>query len=129
MASCTSCDSSPSLHLPLLNLSCLPPPPRWTSAQLPDPEYMEQQSPTDDSRHMREETERAIAKAAAEHGTQGPEILLNAVRKHTHTHTLGKYLSPSLVLFLSFSLSYEHPLSKECSHTTLFAHVASIEQG
>ncbi|XP_062391855.1 ubiquitin carboxyl-terminal hydrolase 25 isoform X5 [Sardina pilchardus] len=48
------------------------------STALPDPEYMEQQSPTDDSRHMREETERAIATAIAEHSAQGPEVLLNA---------------------------------------------------
>uniref|UniRef100_A0A4W5LST7 Ubiquitin carboxyl-terminal hydrolase 25 n=1 Tax=Hucho hucho TaxID=62062 RepID=A0A4W5LST7_9TELE len=32
-----------------------------------DPEYMEQPSPTDDSKHMQEDTERAISKAAAEH--------------------------------------------------------------
>ncbi|XP_042564488.1 ubiquitin carboxyl-terminal hydrolase 25 isoform X3 [Clupea harengus] len=49
-----------------------------STAQQLDPEYMEQQSPIDDSRHLREETERAISQAAAEHDPKGPEVLLNA---------------------------------------------------
>lgn len=50
-----------------------------------DPEYMEQQSPTGDSKHLQEDTERAISKAAAEHDEKSPEALLNTVR-HTQTH-------------------------------------------
>nr|XP_055063881.1 ubiquitin carboxyl-terminal hydrolase 25 isoform X3 [Misgurnus anguillicaudatus] len=44
-----------------------------------DPEYMEQQSPSGDSKHLQEETERAISKAAAEHDEKSPEVLLNTV--------------------------------------------------
>uniref|UniRef100_A0A8C2Q174 Ubiquitin carboxyl-terminal hydrolase 25 n=1 Tax=Cyprinus carpio TaxID=7962 RepID=A0A8C2Q174_CYPCA len=40
-----------------------------------DPEYMEQQSPTGDSKHLQEDTERAISKAAAEHDEKSPEAL------------------------------------------------------
>lgn len=50
-----------------------------------DPEYMEQQSPTGDSKHLQEDTERAISKAAAEHDEKSPEALLNTVRR-TQTH-------------------------------------------
>uniref|UniRef100_A0A8C7RRJ1 Ubiquitin carboxyl-terminal hydrolase 25 n=1 Tax=Oncorhynchus mykiss TaxID=8022 RepID=A0A8C7RRJ1_ONCMY len=61
-----------------------------------DPEYMEQPSPTDYSRHLQEDTERAISKAAAEQQEErSPEGLLTAVRPystahntHTHTHIL-----------------------------------------
>lgn len=45
-----------------------------------DPEYMEQQSPTGDAKHLQEDTERAISKAAAEHDEKSPEALLNTVR-------------------------------------------------
>ena len=55
-----------------------------------DPEYMEQPSPTDDSKHLQEDTERAISKAAAEKQEErSPEGLLTAVRpniSHTHCH-------------------------------------------
>lgn len=51
-----------------------------------DPEYMEQQSPTGDAKHLQEDTERAISKAAAEHDEKSPEALLNTVR-NTHTYT------------------------------------------
>lgn len=50
-----------------------------------DPEYMEQQSPTGDSKHLQEDTQRAISKAAAEHDEKSPEALLTTVR-HTQTH-------------------------------------------
>ncbi|KAG8008197.1 Ubiquitin carboxyl-terminal hydrolase 25, partial [Nibea albiflora] len=43
-----------------------------------DPEYMEQPSPTNDSKHLQEDTERAIARAAAEQEERNPEALLNA---------------------------------------------------
>ncbi|KAK7904251.1 hypothetical protein WMY93_016858 [Mugilogobius chulae] len=44
-----------------------------------DPEYMEQPSPTNDSKHLQEDTERAISKAVAEQEERSPEALLNAV--------------------------------------------------
>ncbi|XP_071390759.1 ubiquitin carboxyl-terminal hydrolase 25 isoform X2 [Centroberyx affinis] len=43
-----------------------------------DPEYMEQPSPTNDSKHLQEDIERAISKAAAEQEERSPEALLNA---------------------------------------------------
>uniref|UniRef100_A0A672P6H0 Ubiquitin carboxyl-terminal hydrolase 25 n=1 Tax=Sinocyclocheilus grahami TaxID=75366 RepID=A0A672P6H0_SINGR len=51
-------------------------PPDNTASQH-DLEYMEQQSPTEDSKHLQEDTERAISKAAAEHDEKSPEALLN----------------------------------------------------
>ncbi|XP_044078440.1 ubiquitin carboxyl-terminal hydrolase 25 isoform X4 [Siniperca chuatsi] len=42
-----------------------------------DPEYMEQPSPTNDSKHLQEDTERAISRAAAEQEDRSPEALLN----------------------------------------------------
>uniref|UniRef100_A0A8C8MBM2 Ubiquitin carboxyl-terminal hydrolase 25 n=1 Tax=Oncorhynchus tshawytscha TaxID=74940 RepID=A0A8C8MBM2_ONCTS len=64
------------------------PPDSWGPQQ--DPEYMEQPSPTDDSKHLQEDTERAISKAAAEKQEErSPEGLLTAVRpniSHTHCH-------------------------------------------
>lgn len=44
-----------------------------------DLEYMDQPSPTNDSKHLQEDTERAISRAAAEHEERSPEALLNAV--------------------------------------------------
>ncbi|XP_037835081.1 ubiquitin carboxyl-terminal hydrolase 25 isoform X3 [Kryptolebias marmoratus] len=46
-----------------------------------DPEYMEQPSPTNDFKHLQEDTERAISRAAAaaaEQEERSPEALLNA---------------------------------------------------
>ncbi|XP_026226894.1 ubiquitin carboxyl-terminal hydrolase 25 isoform X3 [Anabas testudineus] len=43
-----------------------------------DPEYMEQPSPTNDSKHLQEDTERAISRAAAEQEERSPEALLSA---------------------------------------------------
>ncbi|XP_048036864.1 ubiquitin carboxyl-terminal hydrolase 25 isoform X1 [Megalobrama amblycephala] len=57
-------------------MSTEPSPPDNTAPQH-DPEYMEQQSPTGDSKHLQEDTERAISKAAAEHDEKSPEALLN----------------------------------------------------
>uniref|UniRef100_A0A8C7TL86 Ubiquitin carboxyl-terminal hydrolase 25 n=1 Tax=Oncorhynchus mykiss TaxID=8022 RepID=A0A8C7TL86_ONCMY len=49
------------------------------AATAQDPEYMEQPSPTDDSKHLQEDTERAISKAAAEKQEErSPEGLLTA---------------------------------------------------
>uniref|UniRef100_A0AAR2LMC1 Ubiquitin carboxyl-terminal hydrolase 25 n=1 Tax=Pygocentrus nattereri TaxID=42514 RepID=A0AAR2LMC1_PYGNA len=44
------------------------------AAAAADPEYMEQPSPTDDSKHLQEDTERAISKAAAEQDEKSPEL-------------------------------------------------------
>ncbi|XP_020341041.1 ubiquitin carboxyl-terminal hydrolase 25 isoform X5 [Oncorhynchus kisutch] len=53
------------------------PPDSWGPQQ--DPEYMEQPSPTDDSKHLQEDTERAISKAAAKKQEErSPEGLLTA---------------------------------------------------
>ncbi|XP_036793293.1 ubiquitin carboxyl-terminal hydrolase 25 isoform X5 [Oncorhynchus mykiss] len=63
------------------------PPDSWGPQQ--DPEYMEQPSPTDDSKHLQEDTERAISKAAAEKQEErSPEGLLTA--------SSGGSLSPPL---------------------------------
>uniref|UniRef100_A0A3B3CAI6 Ubiquitin carboxyl-terminal hydrolase 25 n=1 Tax=Oryzias melastigma TaxID=30732 RepID=A0A3B3CAI6_ORYME len=51
------------------------------AAAAQDPEYMEQPSPTNDSKHLQEDTERAISRAAAEQEERGPEALLNAAIK------------------------------------------------
>uniref|UniRef100_A0A8C8IG62 Ubiquitin carboxyl-terminal hydrolase n=1 Tax=Oncorhynchus tshawytscha TaxID=74940 RepID=A0A8C8IG62_ONCTS len=51
------------------------------AATAQDPEYMEQPSPTDDSKHLQEDTERAISKAAAEKQEErSPEGLLTAIK-------------------------------------------------
>ncbi|XP_043996709.1 ubiquitin carboxyl-terminal hydrolase 25 isoform X4 [Gambusia affinis] len=44
-----------------------------------DPEYLEQPSPTGDFKHLQEDTERAISRAAAEQEDRSPEVLLNAI--------------------------------------------------
>ncbi|XP_029030412.1 ubiquitin carboxyl-terminal hydrolase 25 isoform X2 [Betta splendens] len=43
-----------------------------------DPEYMEQPSPTNDSKHLQEDTERAIFRVAADQEEKSPEALLSA---------------------------------------------------
>uniref|UniRef100_A0A8C7F935 Ubiquitin carboxyl-terminal hydrolase 25 n=1 Tax=Oncorhynchus kisutch TaxID=8019 RepID=A0A8C7F935_ONCKI len=54
-----------------------------------DPEYMEQPSPTDDSKHLQEDTERAISKAAAKKQEErSPEGLLTAAIKVEYTRLL-----------------------------------------
>ncbi|XP_060764527.1 ubiquitin carboxyl-terminal hydrolase 25 isoform X2 [Neoarius graeffei] len=50
-----------------------------------DPDYMEQPSPTDDSKHLQEDTERAISRAAAEQDEKNPEALLCAAIKVEYT--------------------------------------------
>ncbi|XP_013993322.2 ubiquitin carboxyl-terminal hydrolase 25 isoform X8 [Salmo salar] len=63
------------------------PPDSWGPQQ--DPEYMEQPSPTDDSKHLQEDTERAISKAAAEQQEErSPEGLLTAAIKVEYTRLL-----------------------------------------
>ncbi|XP_073685182.1 ubiquitin carboxyl-terminal hydrolase 25 isoform X6 [Garra rufa] len=68
-------------------MSTEPCPPDNTAPQH-DPEYMEQQSPTGDSKHLQEDTERAISKAAAEHDEKSPEALLNTAMKVEYTRLL-----------------------------------------
>ncbi|KAM9846907.1 ubiquitin carboxyl-terminal hydrolase 25 [Aulostomus maculatus] len=53
-----------------------------------DPEYMEQPSPTNDSKHLQEDTERAISRAAAEQEERTPEALLNAAIKLEYARLL-----------------------------------------
>uniref|UniRef100_I3KFS2 ubiquitinyl hydrolase 1 n=1 Tax=Oreochromis niloticus TaxID=8128 RepID=I3KFS2_ORENI len=53
-----------------------------------DPEYMEQPSPTNDSKHLQEDTERAISRAAAEQEEKSPEALLNAAIKLEYARLL-----------------------------------------
>uniref|UniRef100_A0A7N8X439 ubiquitinyl hydrolase 1 n=1 Tax=Mastacembelus armatus TaxID=205130 RepID=A0A7N8X439_9TELE len=53
-----------------------------------DPEYMEQPSPTNDSKHLQEDTERAISRAAAEEEERSPEALLSAAIKLEYARLL-----------------------------------------
>ncbi|XP_016897379.1 ubiquitin carboxyl-terminal hydrolase 25 isoform X7 [Cynoglossus semilaevis] len=53
-------------------------PPENTAVPQQDPEYMEQPSPTNDSKHLQEDTERAISRAVAEQDERNPEAVLNA---------------------------------------------------
>ncbi|XP_020486832.1 ubiquitin carboxyl-terminal hydrolase 25 isoform X2 [Labrus bergylta] len=53
-----------------------------------DPEYMEQPSPTNDSKHLQEDTERAISRAAAEQEERSPEALLNSAIKLEYARLL-----------------------------------------
>uniref|UniRef100_A0A667XI54 Ubiquitin carboxyl-terminal hydrolase 25 n=1 Tax=Myripristis murdjan TaxID=586833 RepID=A0A667XI54_9TELE len=65
-----------------------PPPPLPPLMPQQDPEYMEQPSPTNDSKHLQEDMERAISKAAAEQEERSPEALLNAAIKVEYTRLL-----------------------------------------
>ncbi|KAJ8394682.1 hypothetical protein AAFF_G00042820 [Aldrovandia affinis] len=60
-----------------------------TAAPQQDPEYMEQPAPTDDSKHLKEDMERAISRAAAEQEEErSPEALLAAAIKVEYTRLL-----------------------------------------
>uniref|UniRef100_A0A4W4EP88 Ubiquitin carboxyl-terminal hydrolase 25 n=1 Tax=Electrophorus electricus TaxID=8005 RepID=A0A4W4EP88_ELEEL len=59
-----------------------------SSAPQQDPEYMEQPSPPNDSKHLQEDTERAISRAAAEQDEKSPEMLLSAALKVEYTRLL-----------------------------------------
>ncbi|KAM9538996.1 ubiquitin carboxyl-terminal hydrolase 25-like isoform 7-T7 [Salvelinus alpinus] len=85
LAAATAAAETTTSHQPM---STEPSPPdSWGPQQ--DPEYMEQPSPTDDSKHLQEDTERAISKAAAEQQEErSPEGLLTA--------SSGGSLSPPL---------------------------------
>ncbi|XP_053703005.1 ubiquitin carboxyl-terminal hydrolase 25 isoform X3 [Synchiropus splendidus] len=58
------------------------------AAHQQDPEYMEQPSPTNESKHLQEDTVRAISKAAAELEERSPEALLNTAIKLEYTRLL-----------------------------------------
>ncbi|XP_024921382.1 ubiquitin carboxyl-terminal hydrolase 25 isoform X10 [Cynoglossus semilaevis] len=60
-------------------------PPENTAVPQQDPEYMEQPSPTNDSKHLQEDTERAISRAVAEQDERNPEAVLNAAIKLEYT--------------------------------------------
>ncbi|XP_037125097.1 ubiquitin carboxyl-terminal hydrolase 25 isoform X3 [Syngnathus acus] len=65
-----------------MSIDCSPPD---NAALQQDPEYMEQPSPTSDSKHLQEDTERAISRASAEQEERSPEALLNAPEVHLST--------------------------------------------
>nr|XP_046178667.1 ubiquitin carboxyl-terminal hydrolase 25-like isoform X3 [Oncorhynchus gorbuscha] len=71
----------------VVGLCVVPPAPQQ------DPDYMEQPSPTDYSRHLQEDTERAISKAAADQQEErSPEGLLTALSPQS----CGESVSPRL---------------------------------
>ncbi|KAM9781427.1 ubiquitin carboxyl-terminal hydrolase 25 isoform X8 [Syngnathus typhle] len=76
-AAAASTASSASSPQPM-SIDCSPPD---NAALQQDPEYMEQPSPTSDSKHLQEDTERAISRASAEQEERSPEALLNAALK------------------------------------------------
>uniref|UniRef100_A0A3B3RV06 Ubiquitin carboxyl-terminal hydrolase 25 n=1 Tax=Paramormyrops kingsleyae TaxID=1676925 RepID=A0A3B3RV06_9TELE len=53
-----------------------------------DLEYMEQPSPTDDGQHLREDTQRAISRAAAEQDEMSPEAVLSTAFKVEYARLL-----------------------------------------
>uniref|UniRef100_A0A8C5G7B7 Ubiquitin carboxyl-terminal hydrolase 25 n=1 Tax=Gouania willdenowi TaxID=441366 RepID=A0A8C5G7B7_GOUWI len=61
---------------------------RKPGAPQQDPEYMEQPSPTHDSKRLQEDTERAISRATAEQEERSPEALLNAAIKLEYSRLL-----------------------------------------
>lgn len=65
---------------------------------------MEQPSPTNNSKHLQEDTERAISRAAAEQEERSPEALLNAVCAISDTHTHTTTLTPEHHYHSSISL-------------------------
>ncbi|XP_057676369.1 ubiquitin carboxyl-terminal hydrolase 25 isoform X1 [Corythoichthys intestinalis] len=68
-----------------MSIDCSPPD---NTAPQQDPEYMEQPSPTNDSKHLQEDTERAICRATAEQEERSPEALLNALEVQLDTPTI-----------------------------------------
>ncbi|XP_032432251.1 ubiquitin carboxyl-terminal hydrolase 25 isoform X1 [Xiphophorus hellerii] len=60
-----------------------------------DPEYLEQPSPTGDFKHLQEDTERAISRAAAEQEDRSPEVLLNASAPPPSTLQPEAQMSPA----------------------------------
>uniref|UniRef100_A0A8C8M882 Ubiquitin carboxyl-terminal hydrolase 25 n=1 Tax=Oncorhynchus tshawytscha TaxID=74940 RepID=A0A8C8M882_ONCTS len=86
------------------------------SAPQQDPEYMEQPSPTDYSRHLQEDTERAISKAAAEQQEErSPEGLLTAMMTPNmqgiimsigKARTVFEKLGPEAAFFKAIKVEY-----------------------
>lgn len=77
------------------------------AASQQDPEYMEQPSPTNDSKHLQEDTERAISRAASEQEERSPEALLNAVCK-THRHIMHLPHTKSLLHIMYLCQLYNY---------------------
>lgn len=91
---------------------------------------MEQPSPTNDSKHLQEDTERAISRAAAEQGERGPEALLNAVctmqTQHRHPSAGNDSLYPHdhcPTVYEQLSALYEHE-----HHTVVLTKQVKIEK-
>lgn len=59
-----------------------------------DPDYMDHLSPEHDSNYLQQDTERAIAAAAAEEKDTSPEALLNAVCTRVTKQTLHTLFMP-----------------------------------
>ncbi|XP_061904382.1 ubiquitin carboxyl-terminal hydrolase 25 isoform X2 [Entelurus aequoreus] len=84
-AAASSTSTSSSSPQPM-SIECSPP---GNAALQQDPEYMEQPSPTNDSKHLQEDTERAISRVAAEQEERSPEALLNGALKLEYARLLG----------------------------------------
>ncbi|XP_022601502.1 ubiquitin carboxyl-terminal hydrolase 25 isoform X4 [Seriola dumerili] len=94
-----------------------------------DPEYMEQPSPTNDSKHLQEDTERAISRAAAEQEERSPEALLNAAMMTPNMQgiimAIGKSCSvyekngPEAAFFKAIKLEYARLLRFAQEDTSL----------
>ncbi|XP_054612120.1 ubiquitin carboxyl-terminal hydrolase 25 isoform X3 [Dunckerocampus dactyliophorus] len=84
-ASAPSSTSTSSSSPQPMSIECSPPD---NAASQQDPEYMEQPSPTSDSKHLQEDTERAISRVAAEQEERSPEALLNAALKLEYARLL-----------------------------------------
>nr|XP_057942529.1 ubiquitin carboxyl-terminal hydrolase 25 isoform X1 [Doryrhamphus excisus] len=84
-ASAPSSTSTSSSSPQPMSIECSPPD---NAAPQQDPEYMEQPSPTSDSKHLQEDTERAISRVAAEQEERSPEALLNAALKLEYARLL-----------------------------------------
>ncbi|KAM6970391.1 ubiquitin carboxyl-terminal hydrolase 25 isoform 2-T2 [Aplochiton taeniatus] len=87
-------------------MSTEPSPPDNSGLQQ-DPEYMEQPSPTDDSKHLTEHTERAISKATAEQEERSPEEVLTA------SPSLPPPVQPLVQKSCPPSPSPDHPVEDE----------------
>ncbi|XP_061819146.1 ubiquitin carboxyl-terminal hydrolase 25 isoform X4 [Nerophis lumbriciformis] len=83
-AAASSTSTSSSSPQPM-SIECSPPD---NAAPQQDPEYMEQPSPTNDSKHLQEDTERAISRVAAEQEERSPEALLNGALKLEYARLL-----------------------------------------
>nr|XP_057942530.1 ubiquitin carboxyl-terminal hydrolase 25 isoform X2 [Doryrhamphus excisus] len=90
-ASAPSSTSTSSSSPQPMSIECSPPD---NAAPQQDPEYMEQPSPTSDSKHLQEDTERAISRVAAEQEERSPEALF-VYSLSSHRPQTEVQLSPS----------------------------------